>query len=117
MNIPPGQYRLDRGCHKDMQLFNIICAFCDWGGLLKDYEVNLFVFAFLLIIEMNFCSQTHLNHAHQNPNCNYCNQKFPSLDALNQHLQHTCEKILVPCPLHSLGCNVQVSILQWIIIP
>ena len=40
--IPQGQYRIDRGFQNDMQTLEIICAFCDWTGILKNYQVRFF---------------------------------------------------------------------------
>jgi hypothetical protein len=31
---------LDRGCQQDMTTLQILCSFCDWNGLLKNYQVT-----------------------------------------------------------------------------
>ncbi|CAF3003086.1 unnamed protein product [Rotaria sp. Silwood2] len=67
-----------------MQLLPIECSFCNWNGVV------------------------HLDRNHQNPKCEYCHQKFYSVETLNEHKVSKCEKILVNCLLKELGCYEQI---------
>ncbi|CAF1292199.1 unnamed protein product [Rotaria sordida] len=80
---------LDRGFKNDMQTLLIICSLCSWTGLLNIY-------------------QNHLDQNHPNPVCDSCSQKFNSVNDLDRHIQHDCEKITLNCPLKQIGCEEMV---------
>ncbi|CAF4868465.1 unnamed protein product, partial [Rotaria socialis] len=79
----------DRGFKNDMKALLIICSFCLWNGLFKDYE-------------------EHLKSTHPNPMCEFCKERFNSTTRLEEHKQKECTKITVPCPLKEFGCSEPV---------
>ncbi|CAF0863262.1 unnamed protein product [Adineta steineri] len=83
------QLRLDRGCRNDMQTMKITCLFCNWTDLLKTY-------------------QNHLDETHPNPICDYCNEQHTSVNDLNRHIFYNCTKVLIFCPLKSVGCDEKI---------
>ncbi|CAF5166975.1 unnamed protein product [Rotaria magnacalcarata] len=80
----------DKGFKNDMKTLPIICSFCPWNDLFKDYE-------------------EHLKIKHPNPICEFCEERFNSTIKLAEHKQKECTKITVPCPLKEFGCSEPVS--------
>ncbi|CAF4514810.1 unnamed protein product [Rotaria magnacalcarata] len=76
----------DKGFKNDMKTLPIICSFCPWNDLFKDYE-------------------EHLKIKHPNPICEFCEERFNSTIKLAEHKQKECTKITVPCPLKEFGCS------------
>ncbi|CAF3684994.1 unnamed protein product [Rotaria sp. Silwood1] len=79
----------DRGFKNDMQALPIVCSLCSWTDVLKNY-------------------QDHLNQIHPNPICDYCGEKFSSINDLDRHKQYDCEKITVYCSLKKFGCEEMI---------
>ncbi|CAF2173755.1 unnamed protein product [Rotaria magnacalcarata] len=79
----------DKGFKNDMKTLPIICSFCPWNDLFKDYE-------------------EHLKIKHPNPICEFCEERFNSTIKLAEHKQKECTKITVPCPLKEFGCSEPV---------
>ncbi|CAF1091688.1 unnamed protein product [Rotaria sp. Silwood1] len=79
----------DRGFQNDMKSIPIDCAFCEWSGILNNY-------------------QKHLDESHANPKCEYCDKEFNSVNKCNEHKVSECQKLIVDCILKDFGCNEQV---------
>ncbi|CAF3315457.1 unnamed protein product [Rotaria sp. Silwood2] len=80
---------LDRGFKNDMKLIHIDCSFCEWTGILNNY-------------------QKHLDENHSNLKCEYCGKEFNSVNKCNEHKISECEKLIVDCILKDFGCNEQI---------
>ncbi|CAF1499053.1 unnamed protein product [Rotaria sp. Silwood1] len=85
----PINIQLDRGFKNDMKLLSIDCSFCQWTGILKNY-------------------QEHLDQSHTNIKCDYCGEQFNLVIKFNQHKIFECEQLIVDCLLKDFGCNEQV---------
>ena len=105
--VPKENLKPDRGFTNDLQRILIICWFCDWSGLLKDYTVNSRFF--FCKTSACFYFQGHLVQKHPNPICSYCDQCFSNVPDFDQHQLYHCEKMSVFCPLKPLGCEEMVS--------
>jgi len=92
-----------------MQTLRITCALCNWTDVLKKYEVKFF-FSKLLFLLLEFILKNHLDQVHPNPICDYCNEKFTSVNNLNQHILYNCKKVTVYCPLKLIGCDEMVHL-------
>jgi hypothetical protein len=51
----------------------------------------------------------HLQKSHPNPPCEYCGRTFDSVNNLDRHKLHDCDKITVACALKEYGCSASVS--------
>ncbi|CAF1460821.1 unnamed protein product [Rotaria sordida] len=71
-----------------MQSLTIDCFFCDWFGILQNY-------------------QEHLDQNHINPQCKYCHAQFDTVVHLNEHKILACEKNTIDCLLKNFGCDKQ----------
>ncbi|CAF1286295.1 unnamed protein product [Adineta steineri] len=78
---------VDRGCQNDMETLTILCCFCDWNGIFKDYE-------------------KHLCANQLNVTCQYCGKDFVDKNLSLQH-QSECGKMTVDCPFKQYGCIEQ----------
>ncbi|CAF1187064.1 unnamed protein product [Rotaria sordida] len=87
--IPRHQVMIDRGFKSDMLSLLIECSFCQWSGSLNNY-------------------QEHLDQSHPNPKCEYCGERFNSVDKLNEHKVLECQKLTSICVLKEFGCNEQI---------
>ncbi|CAF1258513.1 unnamed protein product [Rotaria sordida] len=76
----------DRGFTNEMKSLSIDCSFCQWTGILNNY-------------------QEHLDQFHSNLNCESCDEHFNSVDKFNEHKVFECSKLIVECILKGLGCN------------
>ncbi|CAF1001423.1 unnamed protein product [Rotaria sordida] len=85
---PNGQVLLDRGFKSEMQSLPIDCSFCQWSGILNNY-------------------QEHLNQSHPNPKCEHCAEQFNSVNKLNEHKVLECQKLSIHCVFKMFGCNEQ----------
>ncbi|UJR22218.1 hypothetical protein I4U23_025282, partial [Adineta vaga] len=80
------EIRPDKGAKNDMKVLEIFCSYCDWNGSFREYE-------------------THLQQAHTNPICEYCNKSFDSINNLELHQAKDCSEITIPCALKDYGCT------------
>ena len=103
---------LDRGFKNDMRKLSITCSFCDWTGILKNYQVS-FTFSLMLFYICFF--KDHLDNTHPNPQCIYCEQYLPTVNELNRHQQYVCEKMPINCPFKQFGCEEIVCISIFIV--
>ncbi|UJR22219.1 hypothetical protein I4U23_025283 [Adineta vaga] len=83
------EIRPDKGAKNDMKVLEIFCSYCDWNGSFREYE-------------------THLQQAHTNPICEYCNKSFDSINNLELHQAKDCSEITIPCALKDYGCTTFV---------
>ncbi|CAF3375195.1 unnamed protein product [Rotaria sp. Silwood1] len=81
--------RLDRGFKNDMKTLSIDCSFCQWTGILNNY-------------------QEHLDQYHLNLKCEDCGEQFNSFNRFNEHKVFECQQLPVNCPLKRFGCNEQI---------
>ncbi|CAF3753904.1 unnamed protein product [Rotaria sp. Silwood1] len=87
--IPRHLVMIDRGFKSDMLSLLIECIFCQWSGLLNNY-------------------QEHLDQSHPNPKCEHCGEQFNSVNKLNEHKVLECQKLTIICVLKDFGCNEQI---------
>ncbi|CAF4467068.1 unnamed protein product [Rotaria sp. Silwood2] len=87
--IPHNLVMIDRGFKSDMLSLLIECIFCQWSGLLNNY-------------------QEHLDQSHPNPKCEHCGEQFNSVNKLNEHKVLECQKLTIICALKDFGCNEQI---------
>ncbi|CAF4858798.1 unnamed protein product, partial [Rotaria sp. Silwood1] len=80
---------LDRGFKNDMKSLPIDCSFCQWTGVLNNY-------------------QEHLDEHHSNLKCEYCGKEFNSVNDYNEHKVSECQILIVNCILKDFGCNEQI---------
>ncbi|CAF3836419.1 unnamed protein product [Rotaria sordida] len=83
------QIRPDENFKNEMQSLTIDCFFCDWSGILQNY-------------------QEHLDQNHINPQCKYCHAQFDTVVHLNEHKILACEKNTIDCLLKDFGCDKQI---------
>ncbi|CAF3805905.1 unnamed protein product [Rotaria sp. Silwood1] len=67
--------RPDRGFKNDMQSLPIDCSFCQWTGVLNNY-------------------QKHFDQFHSNLKCKYCNEQFNSVIKVYEHKIYKCQKLI-----------------------
>ncbi|CAM4752082.1 unnamed protein product [Rotaria magnacalcarata] len=83
------EVHLDRGFQNEMKTLLIVCYWCQWDGILDNY-------------------QNHLDESHPNLTCEYCGEQFNSTNNFNEHKVSTCQKISVECLLKDFGCNERI---------
>ena len=98
----------DRGFKNDMKSIPIDCSFCQWTGVLNNYQVIYFIFELFLNLLSFLVSKEHLDQFHSNLNCESCDEHFNSVDKFNQHKIFECSKLIVECILKGFGCNERV---------
>ncbi|CAF1023598.1 unnamed protein product [Rotaria sordida] len=72
-----------------MKSLPIDCSFCQWTGVLNNY-------------------QEHLDEHHSNSTCEYCGEEFNSIIKYNEHKISECQELTVNCILKDFGCNEQI---------
>ncbi|CAF1222580.1 unnamed protein product [Rotaria sordida] len=80
---------LDRGFKNDMKSLHIDCCFCQWSGILDNY-------------------QKHLDESHSNLKCEYCGEQFNSANKFNEHKVSECQNLTIDCKLKEFGCNERI---------
>ncbi|CAF1209239.1 unnamed protein product [Rotaria magnacalcarata] len=80
---------LDRGFQNEMKTLLIVCSWCQWDGILYNY-------------------QKHLDESHPNLTCEYCSEQFSSTNKFNEHKVSACQKISVECSSHDSRCNESI---------
>ncbi|CAF4994329.1 unnamed protein product, partial [Rotaria sp. Silwood1] len=83
------EVRLDRGFINEMKSVPIDCSFCQWTGVLNNY-------------------QKHLDQSHSNLKCEDCGEQFNSVNKFNQHKVFECQQLIVDCILKDFGCNERI---------
>ena len=91
-----------------MQSILIDCSFCQWNGILNNYQVIFTIFIFFQKYSIVLYLKDHLDETHSNPKCPHCDKQFNSVSELNVHKTSECEKVTVDCILKDLSCNEQV---------
>ncbi|CAF1636685.1 unnamed protein product, partial [Rotaria sordida] len=81
--------QLDRGFKNDMKSLVIDCSFCQWTGILNNYE-------------------EHFDQSHSNVKCEYCSEQFNSVNKFNEHKVFECQQLSVDCILKDFGCNERI---------
>ncbi|CAF2637479.1 unnamed protein product [Rotaria sp. Silwood2] len=72
-----------------MKSLPVECSFCQWTGVLNNY-------------------QEHLDQSHPNLTCEFCHEHFNSVNDFNEHKVSKCQKMIVQCKLKDFGCNEQI---------
>ncbi|CAF3030963.1 unnamed protein product [Rotaria sp. Silwood2] len=80
---------LDRGFKNDMKSLFIDCSFCQWTGLLNNY-------------------QEHLDQSHSDLKCGYCGKQFDSANKFNEHNVLEWQKLFVDYILKDFDCNGRI---------
>ncbi|CAF1523826.1 unnamed protein product [Rotaria sp. Silwood1] len=80
---------LDRGFKIDMKSLPIDCSFCQWTGILSNY-------------------QEHIDQSHSYLRCEYCDEEFNSVNKFNQHKVFECQQIIFDCILKDFGCSGRI---------
>ncbi|CAF5016353.1 unnamed protein product [Rotaria sp. Silwood1] len=80
---------LDRGFTNEMKSLPIDCSFCQWNGILNNY-------------------QEHLYQSHSNLKCDYCGKQFNSVNEFNEHKVFEYQQLIVGCRLKDFGCNERI---------
>ncbi|CAF4861889.1 unnamed protein product [Rotaria sp. Silwood1] len=80
---------LDRGFTNEMKSLPIDCSFCQWNGILNNY-------------------QEHLYQSHSNLKCDYCGKQFNSVNEFNEHKVFEYQQLIVGCRLKGFGCNERI---------
>ncbi|CAF4995769.1 unnamed protein product [Rotaria sp. Silwood1] len=80
---------LDQSFTNEMKSLPIDCSFCQWNGVLCNY-------------------QEHLNQSHSNLKCDYCGKHFDSAENFHQHKVFECQQLIVDCILKDFGCNERI---------
>ncbi|CAF1299272.1 unnamed protein product [Rotaria sordida] len=83
------EVRLDRGFINEMESLPIDCSFCQWTGVLRNY-------------------QEHLDQSHSNLKCEDCGEEFNSVNKFNEHKVSKCQQLIVNCILKDFGCNERI---------
>ncbi|CAF1295177.1 unnamed protein product [Rotaria sordida] len=83
------EVRLDRGFINEMESLPIDCSFCQWTGVLSNY-------------------QKHLDQSHTNVKCEDCGEEFNSVNKFNEHKVSKCQQLTVNCILKEFGCNERI---------
>ncbi len=103
---------IDRGFQWEMQSLPIECSFCNWKGVLNEYQVIFYLLnLFLSHFHFLFFIQSHIYYFHRNPNCTACGEPFDSVDKLNEHRVLQCQKTTSDCLLKEFGCKEPVRVL------
>jgi hypothetical protein len=55
-----------------------------------------------------FLSKKHLDESHPNPTCEYCCERFYSVNKLSEHKVLACQHMTVDCLLKDFGCDEPV---------
>ncbi|CAF4687999.1 unnamed protein product [Rotaria sp. Silwood2] len=84
---------LDRGFKNDMKLLSIDCSFCQWTGLLNNY-------------------QEHLDQSHSDLKGKYFGEQFNSINKFNEHKVFKSESLIVDSTFKAFGCNKRVTIIR-----
>ncbi|CAF1227878.1 unnamed protein product [Rotaria sordida] len=69
-----------------MKSLPVDCSFCQWIGVLNNY-------------------QKHLDQSHSNLKCEYCGEQFNSVNRFNEHKVFECQQLIIDCILKDFGCN------------
>ncbi|CAF2372016.1 unnamed protein product [Rotaria sp. Silwood2] len=85
----PTHVRVDRGFKNDMKSLSIDCCFCQWTGVLDNY-------------------QEHLDQCHSNLKCDYYGNQLNSVNKFNEHKVFKCQQLTVDCELKDFGCNERI---------
>ncbi len=87
---------VDQEFQSDMKYLPIECLFCQWNGVLYNYQVRFHIF---IVILCSFIAKAHLEHIHNN---------------VSQHIPSQHQKITMNCLLKELGCSEQVLIFIYL---
>ncbi|CAF1368370.1 unnamed protein product [Rotaria sp. Silwood1] len=81
---------IDRGFKIDMKLLPIECSFCQWTGVLNNY-------------------QEHLDQCYSNLKCEHYGEQFNSVKEFSQNKVSEWQQLTVDCILRDFGCNERVN--------